>query len=95
MKTRIHLRSLIIAVATVALMLAPVSYAAETDQPKAPRVPWEHLALTHDLHGKMSDAELAKTIMKLGREGWELVSVTNFTENGTTTKTTYYFKRRL
>ena len=59
------------------------------------RVPWEHCAFTHDLKGPQSNAEIARTINGLGKDGWELVSVANFSTDGTTTKTTYYFKRRL
>ncbi|MEQ1860446.1 MAG: hypothetical protein ABMA13_10965 [Chthoniobacteraceae bacterium] len=59
------------------------------------RPQWEHLAFTHDLRGGSKDPGIARKIVALGKEGWELVSVANFTESGTTTKTTYYFKRRL
>ena len=53
---------------------------------------WEHLALEH--HLKRYD-DPSKHIIKLGQEGWQLVTVENFSESGTTTKTVYYFRRRL
>ena len=55
---------------------------------------WQHLALTHVI-GKTPQNELARSINKLGREGWELVSVANVSESGTTTKTVFYFKKPL
>lgn len=55
---------------------------------------WQHLSLTHTI-GDTPKSELGKSINKLGREGWELVSVENITESGTTTKTVFYFKKPL
>jgi len=55
---------------------------------------WQHLALTHMI-GETPRAELARNINKLGREGWEMVSVGNIIESGTTTKTIFYFKKPL
>lgn len=55
---------------------------------------WQHLALTHTI-GETPRAELARNINKLGREGWEMVSVGNIIESGTTTKTIFYFKKPL
>ena len=56
---------------------------------------WQHLALNHDAAKAWNDKELAKQINKLGREGWELVSVLNFHKEGTTDSTIYYFKKPL
>ena len=39
--------------------------------------------------------KLGSQILKMGRDGWELVSVENFDKDGTTTETAYYFKRPL
>ena len=55
---------------------------------------WEHCALT-DTIGQTPKGELAKGINNLGRDGWELVSVGNIVESGTTTKIVFYFKRPL
>ena len=62
-------------------------------QPSPPK--WQYLALTHDLSRDVTERELGKRITKLGQEGWELVSVENFSKSGTTSKTVFYFKRRL
>ncbi len=63
------------------------------NQIKPAAAAWQHLALTHPLDDAPS--ELARNINKLGREGWELVSVENIAESGTTTKTIFYFKKPL
>jgi len=55
---------------------------------------WQHCALTHGI-GETPQSELARSINKLGREGWELVSVANIAESGSTTKTVFYFKKPL
>lgn len=62
--------------------------------PKPSSTGWQHLALTHTI-GQTSQGELGKSINKVGREGWQLVSVANVTEAGTTTKTIFYFKKPL
>lgn len=64
------------------------------DEMKPSAKGWQHLSLTHTI-GDAPKSELGKSINKLGREGWELVSVGNLTESGTTTKTVFYFKRPL
>jgi len=61
---------------------------------KPPAAGWQHLSLTNAI-GETPQNELASSINKLGREGWELISVGNITESGTTTKTVFYFKRPL
>jgi hypothetical protein len=88
-------RSLAASAVALCLCFASPIFAADTADTSPARPPWEHLSLTHDLRGSQTDAEIARMIVKLGKEGWELVSVANSTENGTTTKTAYYFKRRL
>ncbi len=64
------------------------------DEMKPLTTGWQHLALTHMI-GETPKAELARSINKLGREGWEMVSVGNIIESGTTTKTVFYFKKPL
>ncbi len=56
---------------------------------------WQHLALAHDAEKAWNDRELAQQINKLGRDGWEMVSVLNFNKDGTTNNTIYYFKKPL
>jgi hypothetical protein len=63
-------------------------------QGKPAAMTWQHLALTQTL-GQTPEEELSRSINKLGREGWELVSVGNITKAGTTTKTVFYFKKPL
>jgi len=64
------------------------------NQIKPATAAWQHLALTHALDDAPK-SELARSINKLGREGWELVSVENIAKSGTTTKTVFYFKKPL
>ncbi len=72
-----------------------------TDEATGAPSKWQHLALSEKVGiGQVrsqdgSDAELSKTIVRLGQEGWELVCVANFSDSGTTRKTVYYFKRPL
>ena len=53
---------------------------------------WDHLALPHDSAGL--DGNLSRQINRLGKENWQLVCVTPISEDGTTVKTVYYFKRQ-
>ena len=55
---------------------------------------WQHLSLTYKID-ETPKTELAKQINKLGREGWEMFSVGNIIESGTTTQTIFYFKKQL
>ena len=67
---------------------------SSSEQVKPSTKRWQHLALTNVI-GETPPSELASNINRVGREGWELVSVGNITESGTTTKTVFYFKRPL
>ena len=92
-KTRILLFGLILLFcAMIAMQVLAKDQSEDKRRPSAAR--WQHLSLTQTI-GDTPESELAKSINKLGREGWELVSVGNITESGTTTKTVFYFKRPL
>lgn len=92
-KTRMLLYGVMILLCTViAMQVFAKDRGREQMKPSATR--WEHLALTNVI-GETPKNELASSINKLGREGWELVNVGNTTESGTTTKTVFYFKRPL
>ena len=81
---------------TTSLTSAPEKKAESATAEHAPQVlvkKWEHLALQHDATRPWNEAKLAKKIVKLGKEGWEMVSVLNFSKDGTTNMTIYYFKR--
>ena len=100
------LRDLDVKVKVVLFCLAGVVVAVVMSQVSAgdgeksfPVAKWQHLALTEKVGVTQvtgqegSTAELSRQIVKLGEEGWELVSVANFSRDGTTRKTVYYFKR--
>jgi len=56
---------------------------------------WQYLAFKSKVEPDSPTAEVGKTITKLGGDSWELVGIENHSEAGTTTKTVYYFKKRL
>jgi hypothetical protein len=90
-------RMLLYGVAALLCALIAVQVLAQdsaTGQARPSVAQWQHLALTHVI-GETPQNELARSINKLGREGWELVSVADVTESGTTTKTVFYFKKPL
>jgi len=64
------------------------------DEMKPATTGWQHLAFTYTI-SETPKAELARNINKLGREGWEMVSVGNVIASGTTTQTIFYFKKPL
>ena len=64
-------------------------------EPVAATKKWQHLALPHDTATLGNDQDLAKQINQLGRDGWEMITVLNFSKEGTTNNTMYYFKRPL
>ena len=96
-KDKVKTRMLLFGVMILLSIIITMQVLAE-DQRKDEMKPsvkkWQHLSLTHTI-GDTPKSELGKSINKLGREGWELVSVGNLTESGTTTKTVFYFKRPL
>ena len=78
---------------TITLALIAVSALAAQTEPVAVAAQWEHLALTQDSAQVGSDRDIARQIVKLGEQGWELVTVSPILDAGTTVKTVYYFKR--
>jgi hypothetical protein len=92
-KTRILLFGVMILFCTIIAMRV-LAEDQRKDEKKPSVTGWQHLSLTHTISDKLK-SELGKSINKLGREGWELVSVENITESGTTTKTVFYFKKPL
>ncbi len=88
------------AIALAACLGLSLSLWAQDDPAEKPAVAsatkqWQHLALAHNTAELGNDAQLAKQINKLGRDGWEMVTVLNFSEDGSTNNTMYYFKRPL
>ncbi len=96
-KDRIKTRIVLLGVMIVLFIVITMQVSAEDqrkDETKASAKMWQHLALTNTI-GDTPKSELGRSINKLGREGWELVSVGNINESGTTTKTVFYFKKPL
>lgn len=92
-KYRIFIHGIVILLCTIiAVQVLAQDHSREKVKPSATK--WEHCALTNIID-ETPQNELASSINKLGREGWELISVGNITESGTTTKTVFYFKRPL
>jgi hypothetical protein len=92
-KSRILLPAIIIILCTI-IAVQVLAQGANRDETKPQTKSWQHLALTNVI-GQTPKSELARNINKLGREGWEMVSVGNIVESGTTTKTIFYFKKPL
>ena len=71
--------------------------AQQADAPKGDAAAggWQHLALTHEGDSVDGDPKLSRQINQLGRDGWELVSVTSLTKDGTTVRIVFCFKRPL
>lgn len=88
MKARVYF-AFVAGSALCALVFLAAARPAATAQDQVQQ--WEHLALSHDDAGL--GGELSAQIVRLGKEGWELVGVTPIEKNGTTIKTRYYFKR--
>jgi len=81
--------------ACITLTLDLWSQDTVTPEPAGADSGWQHLALAHPADKEWNDKELAQQINRVGRDGWEMVSVLNFSKDGTTKNTIYYFKKRL
>ena len=80
---------LLAAAATATLWAAPT----RSDSKAPTTIQWKFASLK--VASDTPDNELGRQILKMGRDGWELVSVENFIKDGTTTHTAYYFKHPL
>ena len=92
-RSRILLPGIMIILCTI-IAVQVLAQEVNRDEMKPPTTGWQHLSLTNTI-SETPKSELARSINKLGREGWEMVSVGNIIESGTTTKTVFYFKRPL
>jgi hypothetical protein len=92
-KSRILLPGIMIILCAI-IAVQVLAQGANRDEIKQQNKEWQHLAMTNVI-GETPKSELARNINKLGREGWEMVSVGNIIESGTTTKTIFYFKKPL
>jgi hypothetical protein len=92
-KCKVLLPGIMIILCTI-IAVQVLAQEANRDKKKSLTTRWQHLALTNVI-GETPKSELARNINKLGREAWEMVSVGNIIESGTTTKTIFYFKRPL
>jgi len=92
-KFKILLTVMIIILCTI-ITVRVLAREVNRDESEPSTTGWQHLAITNMI-GETPKAELARNINKLGREGWEMVSVGNIIESGTTTKTIFYFKKPL
>jgi hypothetical protein len=93
-KSRILLYGIMILLLCTIIAVQVLAQESSGKQVKPSSTGWQHLALTNVI-GETPQSELASNINRLGREGWELVSVGNISASGTTTKTIFYFKRPL
>lgn len=80
----------------VCIAIVGRALAAERDSEHGPSARgWQYMALEQDVTNGPLGGELGKTITKVGRDGWELVSTANYSKAGTTVTTVFYFKKPL
>ena len=99
MKKVVNTKAAVLLCCVVILVCAVIAanvLAAERDgehgqSPKS----WQYMAFEHDVTDGPLGGDLGKTITKVGRDGWELVSTANYSKSGTTVTTVFYFKRPL
>lgn len=76
--------------------IALTIFGLKADDDKRVPVPmqqWQHLAFETLPQDAVSDPAVSEKIVSLGNDGWELVTVLNFSREGTTNRTVYYFKK--
>lgn len=78
-------------------LIAVTLFAADPGdkEPQSQPRKWQHLALQHEVSQGIVTDELSKKIVRLGKEGWEMVTVASVTAGGTTAQLVYYFKKPL
>lgn len=91
MKNRIATYFALCCVAVAAATYGLAATAAE-DAPTKPAAQWQHLALTHE-GANIQVQPLSSQIVRLGNDGWELVTVSTVVEGGETKATIFFFKK--
>lgn len=93
MKKRLDITVVAVCITIAIAAFAYTASAQNTDASKKATASWEHLAMSHDGADVQGDAQLSSQIVRLGNDGWELVTVSTVVKAGTTVKTVFYFKR--
>jgi len=93
-KSKIRLYGITIFLLCAIIVMHVLAQEQNRDTIKPAITQWQHLTFTYKIN-ETPKADLARNINKLGREGWEMVSVGNITESGTTVQTIFYFKKPL
>ena len=93
MTTLSRLSAVALALAVTLTFVTMTSLSAQSAAPDVAPARWEHLALTQESGQVGGDRDVSRKIVKLGEQGWELVTVSTTVEDGSTTKAVFYFKR--
>lgn len=85
-------RILLTSVAVLSAVSISAVLAADSSN-TSPIKKWQHLAF--ETKPSLKDSGTGRQINELGRDGWELVDVTQISEEGSTEKFVYFFKKPL